>query len=143
MPLIETCENIGGVGFTTLKSCCKVFLSYLWLFQLVLTIHNTLYRVWPFSHGYTVWLWAWNKGQKIPLFFCTRGYCNETSFFPNHIWCFWITPNHHVSWFWLWNEFSLSYTANVWTSLFYHSVGLPLENQHSWSVASTYGTFFC
>ena len=60
-----------------------------WLFQSVLTVHNTLrragptkYRAWPWSREYSVWPSTWKHGRELPMIFCTWDYRNEPIFGP-------------------------------------------------------------
>ena len=61
----------------------------LWLFQSVLTFHNTLrqadpikYRAWPWNHEYSVCPSTWKHGRDIPMIFCAWDYRNEPIFRP-------------------------------------------------------------
>lgn len=56
----------------------------LWLFQSILTAHNSLcragpntYAAWPWRHEYSVWLSTWKHGLDIPMIFCTWDYRNK------------------------------------------------------------------
>ena len=60
-----------------------------WLFQSVLTVHNTLrwagptkYKAWPWSCEYSVWPSPWKHGRELPMIFCAWDYRNEPIFRP-------------------------------------------------------------
>ena len=64
----------------------------LWLFQSVLTTHNTLrrvdptkYRAWTWNCEYSVWLSTWKHGWDIPMIFCSWDYRNELIFSPQSL----------------------------------------------------------
>ena len=63
----------------------------LWLFQLVLTVHNTLrragltkYRAWPWSREYSVWPSTWKHGRELPMIFCAWIIVMNPFFIPSH-----------------------------------------------------------
>ena len=62
--------------------------DHLWLFQSVLTVHNTLrrgptkYRAWPWNREYSVWPSTWKYGRELPMIFCAWDYRNEPIFRP-------------------------------------------------------------
>ena len=62
----------------------------LWLFQSVLTVHNTLcqagptkYRAWPWSHEYSVWPSTWKHGNS-PWFSALEIIVMNPFFVPSH-----------------------------------------------------------
>ena len=66
--------------------------DHLWLFQSVLTTHNTLhgadptkYRVWPWIREYLVWPSTWKHERDIPMIFCAWDYHNEPIFRPQSL----------------------------------------------------------
>ena len=70
-------------------NCVRSDTDRLWLFQSVLTVHNTLrragptkYRAWPWSREYSVWPSTWKHCRELPMIFCAWDYRNEPIFRP-------------------------------------------------------------
>ena len=82
---------IAAVCLSMLGSIASIALDTdrLWLFQSVLTVHNTLrragptkYRAWPWSHECSIWPSTWKHDRELPMIFCAWDYRNEPIFRP-------------------------------------------------------------